>query len=139
MSDDSDDPGEQGKREGIARAYEAADEAWKLAMGISVVEVAVKMKYFNTDDVEAYQRQHFSNVYTREKRAMGGIMQNARLAGVCIPIDETTPSLRPEAHKNPKRTWFSELYQGADKTQKPRRRRRYLDPRQYDLFKWRGK
>ena len=130
-----DDPGERGKREGIARSYEAADEAWKLALGISVVEVARLMEGFNTDDVEAYQRQHFPNVYTHEKRAMGGIMQNARRAGVCTPLKEWTPSMRPEAHKGPKMTWFSEIYSGLRTKLKPRKKKRFLDPRQYDLFK----
>ena len=107
-----DDPGERGKREGMKRSYDAANEEWKRATSISVIEVAKDQPTFNTDDVEAYQREHYPNVYTREKRAMGGIMANAFRAGVCIPTGEYTPSLRAVAHKGPKRTWISQIYRG---------------------------
>lgn len=107
-----DDPGERGKREGMKRGYDAANEEWKRALSISVVETAKVLPAFNTDDVEAYQRIHFPNVYTKDKRAMGGIMSNACRAGVCMATKEWTPSQRPVAHKGPKQTWISQIYRG---------------------------
>jgi hypothetical protein len=124
--------GEDGKREGMARAWHGADPHWRQCMLESLKEVALRKPVFNTDDVVGWCRTHHPNATTREKRAIGPLMRYAAKLGYCEPIEGWTKSIQAQCHSRPIRTWFSLAYRGPV-IPKPRRRAPIYDPRKHTL------
>lgn len=100
----------EAKREGMERAALGADEAWKLAMEVAVVETAKKKQRFTTDDVFITLYQDNPNPpTTRDRRALGPIMLAAARSGVCRKADDTPwrPTQRRSRHAAPLQVWRS--------------------------------
>jgi hypothetical protein len=123
--------GSDGKREGMDRAERHADPYWWSCMLESGREVALRMAYFNTDNVVRHCREHHPNATTHEPRAIGPLMRELARLGVCERTADTADSTQAQNHKRPMRTWWSLIYRGPV-VRKPRRHKP-LDPRQLKL------
>jgi len=89
--------------EAVERADAHADADWMAAALEAVESCAERHALFTTDDVYRY----LSGVATDEPRAMGAVMRKAQALGLCQATGDYRPSLRPQAHQNPKRVWQS--------------------------------
>ncbi len=98
--------GEQLKRDAIEQVNEHANEMWKKAAYRCVEFLAHHRDDFTTDDVWEMMDRLFPKLSTHEHRAMGAVIVRARSAGLIEPADKRPrPSVRPEAHRNPKTVW----------------------------------
>lgn len=95
--------GDQLADEGVAAAAAGADEGWMRAALSQVRWLATVRATFTTDDVWALLTD--SGVGTREPRAMGAVMRQAKAAGYVTPTTEYVKSGRPECHARPVRVW----------------------------------
>jgi hypothetical protein len=124
--------GEQGKRDGVARAARGANPEWKRIMQICALAVARRKPYFTTDDVEYWQRAYYPNHTTREKRAMGPVMLDAARHGYCKTTTDFCKSSLASCNQRPKQVWWSLVYGGPLRFRLTRRKP--LDPRRFELF-----
>ena len=96
------------KEEGMGRAEDNADEAWKAAALTAAYTAAKEMPYLITDDVV---KRIPDTVRTHEMRAMGRVMLNAAKAGWIIKADTPgLPSSRPSLHHSPRTVWRSLIH-----------------------------
>lgn len=111
-----DDVRREGVREGarrrdaaIARVAHNGEPTAKLELMESVRRVALSQPDLLGDDVWwDYQQRGIEGPH--EPRLLGPVMRAAATAGYIVPTDEFRLSARPEAHRNPKRVWRSQLY-----------------------------
>jgi hypothetical protein len=128
------DGGESGKREGMARAWRGADPEWRRIALMCALEVAKRKPYFTTDEIEEWRRTYYPNHTTHEQRAWGPVMKEAAKLEYCtILTSYFVKSKYAPCHTRHKQMWWSLIYRGPDRPHRPRRRRP-LDPRQFDLF-----
>jgi hypothetical protein len=135
MTDNPFDPGEgaAGRQDGMNRARQGADPEWRRIILICFREVAERKPYFNTDDVERWRLTHYPNHTTPEKRALGPAAIEAAKHGYCERTDGFHVSTEKSNHCRPKRCWFSLIFRGRGRVQRPRRNPN-PDPNQFDLF-----
>ena len=95
--------GEAGKSEGMARAWDHADVAWRGAAATIVRDLARTHAEFTTDHV--WQQLDALGYSTTEHRAMGAVMRAAALDGVIVKTDRVAPSTRPCSHRRPVAIW----------------------------------
>jgi len=114
-------------REGMARAARNADPEWAAYFAALIIEVARRKQYFYTDDVEQLRRER-GGPETHEQRAIGPMMRAAADAGVMCRTDSLVSG------RWDKKVWFSLIFEGPNKLNRPPRRIRQIDPRQFELF-----
>jgi hypothetical protein len=105
------DKGEEGKREGMARAHRAANPVWKAFMQIGIVEIAKVKEFLTTNDLED-RRKELNGPVTHNKVAIGSLMRQAAKDGVIAKTSRMVESTEASSHKRPKRQWQSLIYQG---------------------------
>jgi hypothetical protein len=115
------DAGEEGKRDGMKRVDENANEHWKRCWDECALAVARRQPYLNTDHIEYMMRELHPNVTTHERRAIGPRMAWAQNQKWIEKTNDTFPSTDSVSHKRDKRTWHSLLY--SKPHPKPSRRR----------------
>lgn len=130
---DDPDGGDRGKRDGMARADEHANEEWKRVCDIAIRAEARRRRTLTTDHVWAHLREHYPNHHTHENRAMGARMNAAAKAEILERIYETSKSAMSICHSRDKNVWRSKAYEGPGPRFKVPRRKPF-DPRQFDLF-----
>lgn len=97
--------GEANKTDGMARAWDNANSAWKNAALDVVHQLATAKEEFTSDHVWA-QLDSLGHS-TREHRAMGAVMRQAALDGLIAKTDRVVPTLRPCANRRPIAVWRS--------------------------------
>src|SRR5215831_7567547 len=105
--------GEEGKRDGMARAARHADPHWWQCMLESAKEVAERKPIFNTDDVVRLCRERHPNATTHEGRAIGPLMRAACRLGYCVQTQDWVESTQAQCHRRPMRVWYSLIYRGG--------------------------
>lgn len=73
----------------------------------AVQATARRMGHLTGDDV--WTTMTLADQDVTEGRALGAAMRAAQKAGWIIPTDRYIPSMRPEAHRGPKRVWRSTI------------------------------
>jgi hypothetical protein len=104
------DNGELGKAVGMSRSYQHADPMWKAAAARAVVAAARRQPTLTADDVMALIPPSLT---THEKRALGGIMRGAAVAGVIERTDRTVLCTRANCHRAPITVWKSLMFRGS--------------------------
>lgn len=94
--------------EAVERAGAHADADWMVAAYEAVTRCAHLRPLFTTDHV--HEKLNGEPARTHERRAMGAVMRRAAAAGLIEATDQYWPSIRAEAHRNPKRVWRSLVY-----------------------------
>jgi hypothetical protein len=102
----------QERDKSVLQAGNNANSEWKNLAYIAVESVARKKQRFTSDDVVKIleELEKMNEVYTHEKRALGGVMAKARKDKIMKPTDEFRASERKQSHANPKRVWESLIY-----------------------------
>lgn len=90
----------------IDKVDEAASAEWKAKAFVAVARVCERYEEFTTDTVWALLDAQGTAI-PREPRAMGAIMRKAVTAGLCLPTDRTSKSVRVECHRRPLQVWRS--------------------------------
>jgi len=90
----------------IEQVDDAASVDWKAEALVAVARVCEIREEFTTDAVWALLDQRGVAI-PREPRAMGAIMRRAVVAGLCLPTDRTSKSVRVECHRRPLQIWAS--------------------------------
>jgi hypothetical protein len=93
----------------IEQVEDAASAAWKAEAFVAVARVCETREEFTTDAVWAMLDERGVAI-PREPRAMGAIMRRAVTAGLCLPTDRTSKSVRIECHRRPLQIWASNRY-----------------------------
>jgi len=107
MSKDDDD-GKRGKDDGMGRADENANEAWKRAADEAVLKTAREKPVLTTDDV--LERMP-AGVKTHEMRALGPVMLRAAKNGwIEKSLHANRSTARPTNHLRPLQVWDSLLF-----------------------------
>jgi hypothetical protein len=86
--------------EGIKRADEHAQEAWRDEADAVLNQLSMTGIPFTTDDVWA-----LIGATTQEPRAMGAVMLRAARDGIIRSTDSYSESARPASHRRPLRVW----------------------------------
>ena len=94
--------------DGINRAGNHADEAWKHAAYRIVTELSHSHKAFTSDEV--WQRLTKAGYSTPEPRAMGAVMLAAARSGLIIKSRSYTPTNRTAANRRPVAIWLSKTF-----------------------------
>lgn len=89
---------------GIDKVEAGASEAFMAAAFAAISDLAGQDREFIIDDVWTMRRDWPE---TRDKRAMGGAMRQARAAGLIEPTDVFRSSAQVRCHANPRRVWRS--------------------------------
>lgn len=98
--------------EALEQVEQAADPDWKETAYETVVEVALDLPYFTTDQV--MKRLMEANVMTHDLRALGPVMLRAARDLVIVKSDYLPrSSVRRSRHAGPCTVWRSLLYGGA--------------------------
>jgi hypothetical protein len=126
-----DDDGEDGKRDGMRRAEEHADDHWKLCMLLSAKAVAERKPFLDSEDIVRWCYEHHPNATTHEKRAIGGIMTSGAKLGYFIKTDRFNKSTWRPCHRRDMRMWQSLIYRGPAVPKL--RRQKPIDPRQFKM------
>lgn len=80
------------------------DDVWRRAARFAVLVTATERPTFTTDDV--WQTLAFLGIgKPAEPRALGAVITELRADGTIVPTGGYLESLRPEAHRSPKRVW----------------------------------
>lgn len=90
----------------IEQVDDAASVTWKAEAFVAVAHVCETREEFTTDAVWALLDERKVGI-PREPRAMGAIMRKAVAAGLCLPTDRTSKSVRVECHRRPLQIWQS--------------------------------
>jgi hypothetical protein len=96
-------------REGIERAARNANEVWTNYAKHAFVFMAVGRMFFTSADVDVYMMEHFPQIKTHEKRAMGQVTLWAMKNKVVRLTDRFTRDPRPNCHQKPCRVLESLL------------------------------
>lgn len=101
--------GKQARDDAMSRARAHADpEFAATALGV-VHDIASRQEYLTADDVwEGLD----GRVSTHDNRALGPILDQAKVEGWIDPTDRHIPTRRADNHARPIRVWRSRLYQG---------------------------
>lgn len=91
----------------IDQAQDNANEEWKKAAYRRVRCLAESRQWFTSEDVLTWLDQR--NYKTRDKRALGAVMQHYQKAGWITPAGWVTAK-RKERHHAPVRRWQSQKY-----------------------------
>jgi hypothetical protein len=90
----------------IEQVDDAASVDWKAEALVAVARICEIREEFTTDAVWAMLDERGVAI-PREPRAMGAIMRRAVAAGLCLPTDRTSKSVRVECHRRPLQIWQS--------------------------------
>lgn len=101
--------GRAGRDQGMARVDAAANEAWKRASVIALVESAIALRELTSDDVKDRTP---STVWTHDERGLGPIMVTAARDGWIEKTERFVPSRYTSRHVAPIRVWKSLLFRG---------------------------
>jgi hypothetical protein len=102
MKDNGDD-GSAGKRDGMNRAENHADEEWKQAVVDAIYMLAKGPSAFTTDEVWLAVGDDAS---THEPRAMGPMIRNCVRAGMIVKAEGLQCSSLSACHRRPKQLWM---------------------------------
>lgn len=94
--------------EGIARADAAAPSDWRQRALAAGRMLARTRREFTTDDLWAV----LDGDKPREPRSLGAVMRSLQNEGLIESTEAHVKTERPEAHRNPKRVWQSNVYAG---------------------------
>lgn len=97
--------GEANKADGMTRAWNNANTAWRDAACSIVRNLAVTCREFTSDHVWA--ELDALGFRTQEHRAMGAVMRAAALDGLIVKTDRVVPTNRPCANRRPVAVWRS--------------------------------
>lgn len=124
--------GSAGKQAGMARAQRHSDPAWWQAAIEAVREAATHKPILTTDDV-VFILHAKGAPGTHENRAYGPMMLYCcNQLQLITPTQDWVESRQAVNHRRPQRVWFSLIYRGNHPVRP--RRRRILDPRQFDML-----
>lgn len=100
----------QGAAEGISQVDAAANEPWKIAVLETIRQVARSNSLFVADDVwdELSTEQQ-----TRDLRALGPVMLNAKRQGWIEKTDDYKLSKLATSHRHPRPVWRSLIFEAA--------------------------
>jgi hypothetical protein len=100
--------GQAGKDDGMRRAEEHANAAWRTAAYLAIYRAASELAYFTSDDV---MTRIMSNAWTHELRALGPLMRKAAIHGWIekAPVPARN-SVRASLHCSPRTVWKSMIY-----------------------------
>jgi len=88
----------------IKKAGDNADPTWFKEALDAVKHCALTLGEFTTDDVwEVLTNRNIDA--TREPRALGAVIRNAKSLKLIVPTGNYRRSNRPECHMNPKMIW----------------------------------
>jgi hypothetical protein len=96
-------------KDGMERAYEAADAAWKFAAEAAVYKTARELNQFTVDDVW----ERFPEGIERGT-ALGSVMRASADAGLILSTAHYVRSSRPSNHGRPVTVWLSNIYVGKN-------------------------
>jgi hypothetical protein len=86
---------------------------WRAMMSELVRAVARKLRFFTSDDVFEVAAERGVST-TRDLRAFGSIMTEAKKAGICRLADRApVKSRRPSLHSSPREVWESLIWKGG--------------------------
>lgn len=91
----------------IDQVADNANEAWKQAAYRRVRDLSRTRQWFTSEDVLTWLDQR--GYKTKDKRALGAIMQHYQRDGWIAPAGWTT-ARRKERHNAPVRRWESQIY-----------------------------
>jgi len=101
-----DDEGAANRDEAMARVERNADEGFLDSALDAYGTAALRYETFTSDQVWAILAE-WNVPAPHEPRVMGPVASEAVKVGFIRMTDRTRPSVRPEAHKNPKRVYRS--------------------------------
>lgn len=88
----------------VQLAGSGLDDVWRKAARFAILVTATEHATFTTDDV--WQTLASLGIgKPAEPRALGAIVAELRSDGTICPTGGYAESLRPEAHRSPKRIW----------------------------------
>lgn len=96
--------GDQWRDQGIKRAYQAANPEWLRAAEIALVQSALEMDLFTTDDI--FDRID-PTVSTPELRAIAGVLARAKANKYIENTGHIRKTRRPHCHSKPLFIWRS--------------------------------
>lgn len=94
--------------EAVAAAGNAADKDWKTAANEALRFVAERQETLTSKDV--FDELDKTTFTTRENRAMGSIMAEAKKLGIITPTNLCEDIVRSSGHKGVARVWKSNLF-----------------------------
>jgi hypothetical protein len=100
------DDGSSGKKAGMSAADEAANEAWKAAADLALLQTAQACETLTRDDVEKRMPE---GVTTHENRAWGPVMLRGARDGLIEKANDLPwrNCTRPSRHHAPMQVWRS--------------------------------
>ena len=101
---------EAGKADGMARGEANANDEWKAAAYVALVQAARDLPDFTTDDV--IERMP-AGVTTHDLRAMGSVPVKAAKEGLIAKTGEFRKSKRATLHSSPIQVWRSLIHKGS--------------------------
>ena len=96
---------------GIARVAAAAAEGFADQAFAALDRVARVQQRLIVDDIWAALGSAGGIAPTRDKRAMGAVLQRGVREGVILPTPQFQASAQKQCHANPRRIWQSRVYQ----------------------------
>lgn len=102
--------GEDGKRDGMARAEANASAQFKATMIKIGVRLARTLRQFTTDEMYDIYYALPHPPPTHEHRAMGPVMRHLARQHVIIKSTMWLPCCRPSQHRRPLQVWVSLIY-----------------------------
>jgi hypothetical protein len=96
---------ELGKREGMARVEDGADDGFSDAALVAVAQVARQQRELVSDDVWKHL-----DARSHDNRALGPVMKQAQRDGLIAPTDRFVLTTQARRHRSPVRIWVSLVY-----------------------------
>ena len=109
LQDGADLPGAAERDAAISRTTESNDR-WLAEVASTIHVLALSADEFTTDDVwRLLELRGVKPPPGWDPRAMGAAMQRSGSEGLIRPMERWIPTVRPVAHRSPKRVWRSLL------------------------------
>ena len=106
----------EARDKGIKQVQDNADRKWQDTALAAVHQCAFGKESFIVDEVweYMYDLHGAEQAHTRDNRAMGSIIVEAKKYGWITATNEYRPSARTKSHGNPRRVWKSLIYRQTE-------------------------